>query len=42
VGRYYYAYGKVKKKYQNDAEVSKAIELINNPTEYNELLTAKK
>lgn len=42
VGRYYYAYGKVKKKYQNDTEVSKAIELINNPTQYNELLTAKK
>lgn len=42
VGRYYYAYGKVKKKYQNDPEVAKAIELINNPTEYNAILTAKK
>lgn len=42
VGRYYYAYGKVKKSYQNDPEVSKAIEVLNNPAEYNELLTAKK
>lgn len=42
VGRYYYAYGKVKKKYQNDPEVAKAIELINNPIEYSGILTAKK
>jgi carboxyl-terminal processing protease len=41
-GRYYYAYGKVKKSYQNDPEVAKAIELINNPQEYNQLLEAKK
>lgn len=41
-GRYYYAYGKVKKSYQNDAEVAKAIEIIGNPTEYSELLTAHK
>jgi carboxyl-terminal processing protease len=42
VGRYYYAYGKVKKSYQNDKEVAKAIELINKPEEYSALLTAKK
>ncbi len=41
-GRYYYAYGKVKKSCQNDAEVSKAIELINNPQQYSEILSAKK
>ena len=41
-GRYYYAYGKVKKSNQNDPEVAKAVELINNPTEYKELLSAKK
>ena len=41
-GRYYYAYGKVKKSYQNDAEVAKAIELINNPSQYSEILSAKK
>ncbi len=41
-GRYYYAYGRVKKGNQNDSEVAKAIELIGNPTEYNELLSAKK
>lgn len=41
-GRYYYAYGKVKKSYQNDPEVAKAIELINDTKQYNELLTAKK
>jgi len=41
-GRYYYAYGRVKKSNENDPEVSKAIELINNPTEYSELLSAKK
>lgn len=41
-GRYYYAYGRVKKSNQNDSEVDKAIELINNPTEYSELLMAKK
>jgi carboxyl-terminal processing protease len=41
VGRYYYAYGKVKKSYQNDPEVAKAIELLLNPTKYNELLTVK-
>jgi len=41
-GRYYYAYGKVKKSYQNDAEVAKAIELINNPAQYAEILSAKK
>ncbi len=42
VGRYYYAYGKVKKSYQNDKEVTKAIELINKPEEYSALLTVKK
>ncbi|MFN8321491.1 MAG: S41 family peptidase [Chitinophagales bacterium] len=41
-GRYYYAYGKVKKSYQNDPEVAKAIELIKNPQKYSEILTAKK
>lgn len=41
-GRYYYAYGKVKKSYQNDAEVAKAIELITNPQQYSEILSAKK
>jgi carboxyl-terminal processing protease len=41
-GRYYYAYGKVKKSYQNDSEVAKAIELLNNPEEYNQLLLGKK
>ncbi len=41
-GRYYYAYGKVKKSYQNDPEVAKAIELITNPTRYSETLSAKK
>ena len=41
-GRYYYAYGRVKKGNQNDSEVAKAIELIGNPTEYNELLASKK
>ena len=42
VGRYYYAYGKVKKSYQNDPEVAKAIELINSPQQYSEILSAKK
>ncbi|MCW5908183.1 MAG: S41 family peptidase [Chitinophagales bacterium] len=42
VGRYYYAYGKVVKSYQNDKEVAKAIELLNKPDEYNSLLQAKK
>lgn len=41
VGRYYYAYGKVKKSYQNDPEVAKAIELLLDPTKFNELLTVK-
>jgi carboxyl-terminal processing protease len=41
VGRYYYAYGRVKKSYQNDSEVAKAIELLNNPTEYSALLVKK-
>ena len=41
-GRYYYAYGKVKKSYQNDEEVSKAIELLNAPDKMKEILTAKK
>jgi carboxyl-terminal processing protease len=40
-GRYYYAYGKVKKSYQNDPEVAKAIDLINNPKQYDELLAKK-
>jgi len=40
-GRYYYAYGKVKKSYQNDAEVAKAIELLNNPEQYNSILSGK-
>lgn len=40
-GRYYYAYGKVKKSYQNDPEVTKAIELIMNPKEYQEILAKK-
>lgn len=42
VGRYYYAYGKVKKSYQNDKEVVKAIELINSPEQYSAILAAKK
>lgn len=42
VGRYYYAYGKVKKSYQNDSEVAKAISLLLDPAKYNELLSAKK
>ncbi len=42
VGRYYYAYGKAKKSYQNDPEVAKAIELLNNPQQYEQLLTVKK
>ncbi len=41
VGRYYYAYGKVKKSYQNDTEVSKAVSLINTPDEYNGILSKK-
>jgi carboxyl-terminal processing protease len=41
VGRYYYACGKVKKSYQNDPEVAKAIELLLDPTKFNELLTVK-
>ncbi|HLP20871.1 MAG TPA: hypothetical protein VK174_11250, partial [Chitinophagales bacterium] len=40
-GRYYYAYGKVKKSYQNDPEVAKAIELITNPQQYTEILAKK-
>jgi len=42
VGRYYYAYGKVKKSYQNDSEVAKAIDILNDPNQYKDLLTAKK
>lgn len=42
VGRYYYAYGKVKKGYQTDEEVKEAIALLNNPEQYKALLTAKK
>ncbi|MBK8658620.1 MAG: S41 family peptidase [Bacteroidetes bacterium] len=41
-GRYFYAYGKVKKSYQNDKEVAKAIELIRNADQYNRILTASK
>ncbi|MBL0310592.1 MAG: S41 family peptidase [Bacteroidetes bacterium] len=41
VGRYYYAYGKVKKSYQNDTEVAKAIQLLNTPKEYQEILAGK-
>lgn len=41
-GRYYYAYGKVKKSYQNDKEVAKAVELIHSPPKYREILTAVK
>jgi carboxyl-terminal processing protease len=41
-GRYYYAYGKVKKSYQNDSEVARAIDLLNNPADYSQLLAAKK
>ena len=40
-GRYYYAYGKVKKSYQNDPEVSKAIELIKDSKQYQEILAKK-
>jgi carboxyl-terminal processing protease len=41
-GRFFYAYGKVKKSYQNDKEVAKAIELIRNTKEYEQILTASK
>lgn len=40
-GRYYYAYGKTKKSYQNDAEVLKAVDLINHPKQYSEILAKK-
>lgn len=39
VGRYYYAYGKVKKSYQNDTEVAKAIELLNSPDRMKQILS---
>lgn len=42
VGRYYYAYGKVKKSYQNDPEVTKALQVLADKQQYNALLTAKK
>lgn len=42
VGRYYYVYGKIKKNYQNDTEVAKAVDLIMHPEDYNEQLMAKK
>ncbi|MFN8287574.1 MAG: S41 family peptidase [Chitinophagales bacterium] len=41
VGRYYYAYGKVKKSYQNDPEVTRAIQVLNDPQQYNNLLAKK-
>ena len=41
MGRYFYAYGKVKKSYQNDTEVAKAIELLGKPDEMNKLLARK-
>ncbi|MCS6933970.1 MAG: S41 family peptidase [Chitinophagales bacterium] len=41
VGRYYYAYGKVKKSYQNDAEVARAVQLLNQPDEIKKILSAK-
>lgn len=41
-GRYFYAYGKVKKSYQNDKEVAKAIELIRNAEQYDRILSAAK
>jgi carboxyl-terminal processing protease len=40
-GRYYYAYGKVKKSYENDPEVAKAIEILSNGSEYSSLLAKK-
>lgn len=40
-GRYYYAYGKTKKSYQNDAEVLKAIDLINHPKQYADILAKR-
>ena len=42
VGRYYYAYGKVKKSYQNDPEVTRAIQVLGDQQQYTGILTAKK
>ncbi|NLL29296.1 MAG: S41 family peptidase [Bacteroidales bacterium] len=41
VSRYYYQKGRIIYNLQNDKEVSKAIEILSNPTEYNRILTTK-
>lgn len=41
VARYYYQKGRIIHNLQNDKEVSKAIEILSNPTEYNKILTTK-
>ena len=41
-GRFFYAYGKVKKSYQNDKEVAKAIELIRNADQYSQILSVSR
>ncbi len=42
VGRYYYISGKEQKQMLDDVRVAKAIEVLNNRTKYNEILSAKK
>ena len=41
-GRYYALPGKIEKSLQNDVATKKAIELLKNPTKYNEILAGKK
>ncbi|MFN8309828.1 MAG: S41 family peptidase [Chitinophagales bacterium] len=41
-GRYYSVHGKIEKQLQNDALTVKALELLNDPAKYQEILTAKK
>jgi carboxyl-terminal processing protease len=40
--RYFYIHGKIEKSLQSDPWVKKALQLLANPKEYNELLTSKK
>ena len=42
VSRYYYQNGRLEASMQNDAEVKKAIEVLNNQNEYTQTLAASK
>ncbi len=42
VSRYYYSTGRIQVSFNNDEDITTALEILKNPSQYNQILTAKK